>query len=65
MPLANIASVPLPRIEYGVKEFAEMIGISAGTLQKPKYYRRYGGKKRGGRIIFSASAAQAIAEGKR
>jgi len=42
-----------------------MVGIAVGTMRRPKYYRRYGGKKRGGRIVFSEAARLAVAEGKK
>ena len=59
------APAPIVRIEWTAAEFAAMVGIAVGTMQRPKYYRRYGGKKRGGRIVFSEAARVAVAEGKK
>lgn len=42
-----------------------MVGVCVSSLRKPKYWRRYGGKKRGGRIVFSEATRLAIAEGKK
>ena len=58
-------AAPIARIEWSAAEFAAMVGIAVGTMQRPKYYRRYGGKKRGGRIVFSEAARVAVAEGKK
>lgn len=55
----------LPRIEYNAREFAKMLGMSLSTIRRPEYYRGYGGRKRGGRIVFSESARVAAMEGKR
>jgi hypothetical protein len=59
-----IAAAPAVRIEWSAAEFARMVGVSISTLRRPKYWRRYGGKKRGGRIVFSAAAVQAVKEGR-
>ena len=45
--------------------FAAMIGLAPETLRRRKYYSRYGGKKRTGRITFSEAARLAVAEGKK
>ena len=59
------ATTAIPRIAYTRKEFAKMVGISEGTLLKETYWRRYGGKKIGGRIQFSEAARLAILEGRK
>jgi hypothetical protein len=55
----------LPRIEYTLREVASMVGRSYDALRHGNEWRKIGGKKRGGRIVFSASAVTAIAEGKK
>ena len=35
----------VPRAEWSCKEFAQFVGIAPETLQRPKYWRRYGGNK--------------------
>jgi hypothetical protein len=56
---------PVPRIAYTRKEFAAMTGRSVKTLKHPKHYRALGGRKVGGRIMFSEAARLALMEGKK
>lgn len=59
------ATVSVGRIEWSAREIAAQVGISYATMCRPKYWRRYGGKKRGGRIVFSEATRVAIMEGKK
>lgn len=59
------ATTPVPRISYTRREFAVMIGREPTALRDEKSWRALGGKKIGGRIVFSESARIAVMEGKR
>lgn len=47
------------------EEFAAFVPMSAESLAKPKYWRRFGGKKIGGRVYFPESVRLALAHGER
>jgi hypothetical protein len=59
-----MSAVDSTRLEYAAKEVAAMVGVSYESFRKPRVWRRYGGKKRGGRIVFSLATVRAIAEGR-
>jgi hypothetical protein len=62
------AIAPTPaRAEYSLKEFHKFCGgaVTLGSLKHERIWRRYGGRKRGGRVVFSEAARLAIAEGRK
>jgi hypothetical protein len=59
------ATTAIPRISYTRIEFAAMTGRSAKSLKHEKYWRALGGKKVGGRVMFSEAARLAVVEGKK
>jgi hypothetical protein len=54
-----------PRSQYTIEEFAPICGLTLDALRRRPAWKRYGGIKRGRRVVFPESARLAIAEGKR
>lgn len=62
--MALRASAPA-RSQYSIAEFSAICGLSIYALKRRQNWKRYGGIKRGRRVMFPESARLAIAEGKR
>jgi len=61
-----VALLPVaPRAQYTIEEFAPLCGLTVDALKRRPVWKRHGGIKRGGRVMFPESARLAIAEGKR
>ena len=52
------------KAEYTRQEFAALVGVSPDYLKKRHVYQRYGGKCRGGKIIFPEKSRLALEAGR-